>query len=82
VNMRQQLVEVAHVDVGPADRTIEDRRRDNSGLSLLIPRQLPASPMLALPRRLEHPLNVTVQGSPETYELSPRSSILFNTDAA
>jgi hypothetical protein len=65
--MREHLAEVAHVDVGFADRAIAemiglgfDRCRDNSEFPSSIPRQLPASPMLVFPVAVEHALDVTV----------------------
>jgi len=73
--MRQHLSQVAHVEQRSADRAIAEMiglgfgnavgvdGLDGRLLSSLIPRQLPASPMLVLPRRVEHTFNAAVQGS-------------------
>jgi hypothetical protein len=47
----------------PVRVRFRQRSRDTFRLSSLIPRQLAASQMLVLSRRVEHPLNVAVQGS-------------------
>jgi hypothetical protein len=54
---------------------IEDR--DNSGFPSLIPRQLPASPMLVLPRRVEHPFDVTVERSHHANSREHRWPVMF-----
>jgi hypothetical protein len=71
--MRQHLSQVAHVEQRSADRAIAEMiglgfgnavgvdGLDGRLLSSLIPRQLPASPMLVLPRRVEHTFNAAVQ---------------------
>jgi hypothetical protein len=46
------------------ERRTGSRPADTSLLSSSIPRQLPASPMLVLARRIEHPLDVTVKRPP------------------
>jgi hypothetical protein len=43
-----------------------------------IPRQLPASPMLVLPRRIEHALDVTIQRSHHAYPGVHRRPIMFS----
>jgi hypothetical protein len=42
-----------------------------------IPRQLPASPMVILARRVEHSLNMTVQASHDTYPGEHRRAVMF-----
>jgi hypothetical protein len=56
----------------------QDRSRDNWGLPSSFPRQLPASPMLVLPRLVQHPFDVSVQCSHHANSREHRWPIMFS----
>jgi hypothetical protein len=58
-------------------RLATESERRNEQTRSLIPRQLPASPMLFRARRIKHPLDVTVQGSHDADPREHRRAAMF-----